>query len=162
MTDPLTDERLAEIKAYHAAYLRDVECFGLGGLARGAETRQGAIGELLAEVDRLNTVLDANRVVRNAAESSYRTCKAVVDRLKAERTLLRAEPERLRAMSDADVRVVDNAIGLLKSVPNREALPVDVYNALCLLVLHFGGRIEVQTADLEARGVEATGIEVSD
>jgi len=55
--------------------------------------------EVLAEIDRLNTVLDANRVVRNAAESSSRTYKSVVDMLKIQRTELRDEIDRCAGLN---------------------------------------------------------------
>lgn len=86
MAEPMSDERLAEIRQI-AANSRAVV----------ARRLTAALNELLAEVDRLNVVLDANRVVRNAAESSSRTCKGVVELLKAERTQLRAELAEMRA-----------------------------------------------------------------
>jgi hypothetical protein len=67
---------------------------------RGAAFAPFVVRKLLGEIDRLNAVLDANRVVRNAAESSGRVYKAVVDRLKVERTQLRDERDQLRARLD--------------------------------------------------------------
>lgn len=88
MSESISDERLAEIRQI-AADSRAVV----------ARHLTAALGELLAEVDRLNTVLDANRIVRNAAESSSRTYKAVTERLKAERTRLRAELDKCAALN---------------------------------------------------------------
>jgi uncharacterized small protein (DUF1192 family) len=84
---PITDEQIESVR-------RDL---GLPVAERGAAFAPFVVRKLLAEVDRLNTVLDANRVVRNAAESSSRTYKSVVDMLKIQRTELRDEIDRLRA-----------------------------------------------------------------
>lgn len=57
MAEPMSDARLAEIRADHATYLSDVERYGLSGLVRGARIRMESIGALLAEVDRLRALL---------------------------------------------------------------------------------------------------------
>lgn len=105
--DAMPDERLAEIQADHATYLRDVERFGLGGLVRGARIRMEAIGDLLAEVLRLRAELDA--VSTHTAEQ-IRTWNEV-DRLTTEQLRERIvadteyglladgfEPDRTRAV----------------------------------------------------------------
>ena len=81
----MSDEALAEIKEHNGEY-------GLGDAIE-------IISELLAEIDRLKEVLDANRVVRNAAESSSRTYRAVVDMLKIQRTELRDEIDRCAGLN---------------------------------------------------------------
>lgn len=53
MNEGISEERLAEIRADHQRDLTDAERFGLTGLMGRARTRTGAIGELLAEVERL-------------------------------------------------------------------------------------------------------------
>jgi hypothetical protein len=65
---------------------------------------------------------------------------------------LRAE-RALAPLRDVDARVADNAIGLLKS-QRRPGKPPEIYNAICLLVAQFGGRIEAVDTALEACGVE--------
>jgi septal ring factor EnvC (AmiA/AmiB activator) len=87
----ITDEQIEAVRV------------GLGNGSDGVpvyyQFSRAVVRKMLAEIDRLNTVLDANRVVRNAAESSSRTYKAVVDRLKAERTELRAEIDRCAGLN---------------------------------------------------------------
>lgn len=63
MAEPMSDARLAEIRADHATYLSDVERYGLSGLVRGARIRMESIGALLAEVDRLRVLLGAPETV---------------------------------------------------------------------------------------------------
>jgi hypothetical protein len=87
---PITDEQIETVR-------RDLTT---PPAERGAAFAPFVVRKLLGEIDRLNTVLDANRVVRNAAESSSRVYKAVVDRLKVERTRLRADRDQLRARLD--------------------------------------------------------------
>lgn len=79
--EPITDEQIATLR-------RDLEhplSLNWGSFA------PFVVRKLLAEVERLNTVLDANRVVRNAAESSSRTYRGAMELLKTQRTQLRAE-----------------------------------------------------------------------
>lgn len=94
-TPAMTDAELADAYARHDAYKRSHDHVGAFACCT-AHASADDVPRLVAEIERLNTVLDANRVVRNAAESSSRVYKAVVDRLKAERTGLRAEIDRLR------------------------------------------------------------------
>lgn len=58
-------------------------------------------------------------------------------------------------LRDVDARVADNVIGLLKS-QQRPGEPVEIYNAICLLIGQFGGRIEAMDTALEARDAKAT------
>lgn len=98
MTEPMSEERLAQIRAEHAAYLQDVQRFGLGGLARGAERRRQTIGELLAEAgraraaeseqrqraDQLDETLGWQYVARNTGERVRSELAAENDRLRAQ------------------------------------------------------------------------------
>jgi hypothetical protein len=94
VAEAMSEERLAELthRANEVCDCGDSDCEGDTQLVLTSKEAS----ELLAEIDRLNTALDANRVVRNAAESSSRIYKGVVDRLKAQRTELRAENAGLR------------------------------------------------------------------
>ena len=90
--EPISPERLAQIRE---------EC-GPGSVYFSGAAGDGLVvmaNELLDEIDRLTEVLEASRVVRNAAESSCRVYKAVVDRLKADRTRLRAELDRCAGLN---------------------------------------------------------------
>lgn len=78
---PITDEQIEAVR-------RDLDT---PVAQRGAAFAPFVVRKLLAEIDRLNTVLDANRVVRNAAESSSRTYKGAMELLKTQRTQLRSE-----------------------------------------------------------------------
>lgn len=86
---PITDEQIEAVR-------RDLDT---PVAQRGAAFAPFVVRKLLAEIDRLNTVLDANRVVRNAAESSSRTLKGVVELLKTQRTQLRAELDKCAALN---------------------------------------------------------------
>jgi hypothetical protein len=77
---PITDEQIEAVRT------------GLGTEGRVYyQFSRAVVRKLLAEIDRLNVVLDANRVVRNAAESSSRTYKGAMELLKTQRTQLRNE-----------------------------------------------------------------------
>ena len=98
MAEAMSEERLAEARQHYDRYRSShnhADAFACCSAHDSAETVPG----LLAEIDRLNTVLDANRVVRNAAESSSRTYKSVVDMLKIQRTELRDEIDRCAGLN---------------------------------------------------------------
>lgn len=111
MAEAMSEERLTEIRAYNDEY-------GVGG----ATDADSIVTDLLDEVQRLNTVLDANRVVRNAAESSSRTYKAVVDRLKAERTRLRAELDKCAGLNRELVNENEELAVVMAEAPTDEQL----------------------------------------
>jgi len=114
-----------------------------------------ALSEALAEVKRLNTVLDANRVVRNAAESSSRTYKSVVDMLKIQRTELRDEIDRLRAAQPQLTDEYGLRIHHVSTLTEERAIADTLAGALEVLeAFDAKGREGVVSRELLVRGVE--------
>lgn len=87
--EALSDERLAELKRL----ANEVCTCGSSDCDEGTQfgLTPSQANELLAEVERLNEVLHANTVIRNAAESTGRVYKSLAGRLREERDQARTE-----------------------------------------------------------------------
>lgn len=87
--EALSDERLAELKRL----ANEVCTCGSSDCDEGTQfgLTPSQANELLAEVERLNEVLHASTVIRNAAESTSRLHKSLVSALREDRNKAREE-----------------------------------------------------------------------